>query len=370
MKKKTILIFHPALAPYRVDFFNSISKKFPTHFYFNHRNVPAQKFDQNYLQSQLLFRPNFLDRGFNFWGRTIRFGIIKRIMQHNPQIIICTEFGQITIIVFLLKKILRQDFKLYTISDDSIDNSKSRTGIRSFLRNSITKNVDGVIYPSIDVGDWNRKNISKKIHALELPIIHSDEKFRIKLENSLNQAAINYKKYNLEGKKVMLFVGRLVEVKNVPVLINAISKIHDKSYVLVVVGDGPLANELKSMVANSNLVNQVVFTGRLEGKALYSWFILAQVLILPSTYEPFGAVVNEALLGGCFVLCSKLAGASSLINGLNGLLFNPYKEDELVEKISMVLKNIDPIQDTSIFLRPSKMPFTYRKKIEQLIDSL
>lgn len=369
LKQNKIIVFHPAIAPYRVDFFNELHLKFNVCFYFNHKNVMDQKFDQKYLQSQLLFTPLFLDKGFNIKGRTIQFGIVNRIIKQKPNVVICSEFSQITIVSIILKKILGFRFSLYTICDDSIDNSKSRKGLRALLRNFISKNIDGVIYASREVGVWNRNHISNKINALELPIIHSDEKFRNKINNSLYQAKKNIDIFKLTGKKILLFVGRLVDVKNIPLLLNTISEVDD-DFVLIIVGGGQLEDELKSIVKRKKIENKVLFVGRLEVDALYSWFALAHVLILSSTYEPFGAVVNEALLGGCFVICSELAGASSLINDTNGHIFNPYDKQALIEKIKLVSDIIEALENKNIQLRKSKMPFTFQEKIDRLIKNL
>ena len=58
------IIFHPALAPYRVDFFNSLSEAFDAEVYFEFSNPLEQSFDQQALQDRLRFKPHFLRPGF------------------------------------------------------------------------------------------------------------------------------------------------------------------------------------------------------------------------------------------------------------------------------------------------------------------
>ena len=128
--KKKVLIFHPALAPYRIDFFNALEKKFNTSFYFNFINVSDQKFDQELLRSKSLFKINYLTKGFEFLDRSFRFGILKIIKTENPTIVICSEFGAITMITYLYKKLFNKQYKMYTISDDSVDTSSKRKGGR------------------------------------------------------------------------------------------------------------------------------------------------------------------------------------------------------------------------------------------------
>ncbi|MDP4289949.1 MAG: glycosyltransferase family 4 protein [Bacteroidota bacterium] len=368
--KKKLLVFHMALAPYRVDFFNALDKEFDASFYFSLSNVPDQDFDQDVIKKKCTFKSNYLSKGVELFGRSFIAGVHGIIKKEQPDIILCNEYSPVTFIAFLYKIVERKTVRLYTISDDSIDNSKSRKGIRALIRNMITKNIDGVIFPSTKVGEWFKKNISEKPKILELPIIHNDTVFRDALGESLSLANDNIRIFNLKGKKVILFVGRLVSVKNLPFLLEAMCQIKDTGWILVIVGDGVMMNDLKYMAINLGISRQVLFVGRKEGLELYAWYTLAQILVLQSTSEKFGAVVNEALLGGCKVLCSELAGASSLINAENGILFNPFDKQEFLTCIETALEEAEPTPTEIHALRENRMPFPFHEKINTLIQNL
>ena len=370
MINKKVLIFHPSLAPYRVDFFNKISENFDSKFFFESRNVRDQKFDQQELISLCNFNINYLDNGFEFLNRSFRFGHLFAINNFKPQLVICSEYSLGTLMTIINKFFFRKKYKIIIMSDDSIDNSIKRRGLRKVFRNYFSKIVDGIILPSDEVCDWHKNNIDKTQKLFNLPIIHSDEVFRKKVFCSLKISLINFEKYNLKDKKIIIFVGRLVEVKNIDLLIKAFSKLDNSNCVLVIVGEGTQHKKLINLVKKLNIFDKTIFTGRLEGLELYSWFLISQLFVLPSTFEPFGAVINEALLSGCEVLCSDKAGASSLINKHNGLLFNPYSVDDLAEKIKFKLKNIPPLQKNEIKLKENKMPFTFDEKIDLLIKNL
>lgn len=74
--------------------------------------------------------------------------------------------------------------------------------------------------------------------------------------------------------------------------------------------------------------DRVVFAGFYSGIDLYAWYDMANYFVLPSRYEPFGAVVNESLIYGCPVIASKYIGAIDFINSDNGQLFDPLNETE------------------------------------------
>lgn len=368
--KKKILIFHTALAPYRVDFFNAIDREFDASFYFSLVNVPSQKFNQDAIKEKCTFRSNYILKGFNIHKYLIRTEVFQVIKKEKPDIILCNEYGPVTILVFLYKVLFNKNFKVYTISDDSIEVSKSRKGLRSFLRTVISSNIAGVIFTSEQVGQWYRKNISSRPKVLELPIIHKDEVFREALSKSIGVANQNIKKYNLQGKKIILYVGRLVTVKNLSLLLKVVAKLKGDDWVLVLVGDGLLKNHLKAETQELNLNDKILFIGRKESDELISWYTIAQIFVLPSIYEPFGAVVNEALLGGCNVLCSDIAGASSIINKENGKLFSPYNERELLEGLEAMMSEVVKTAKSIDSIRDNKMPFTFNEKIDTLIKNL
>jgi glycosyltransferase involved in cell wall biosynthesis len=370
MEVKKVLVFHPALAPYRVDFFNAVHNFFEASFYFSLKNVSDQKFDQENLKSKCNFKCNYLNSGFEFLGRSIRFGVFKIIRLEKPDIIVCAEYGQITLLVFLYNKIFNKSIKVYSMSDDSMDNSIKRSGIRLFLRNVISRNIEGVIFASEEVATWFQQNVSKKVKALSIPIIHSELMLNHVYQESIETANHNIQNYNLAEKKLILFVGRLVEVKNLFFLIKCFSNLKNGDARLVLVGEGDLGLCLKTYAKELGVEQKIIFIGRKETADLYNWYTFSQLFVLTSTYEPFGAVVNEALVGGCFVLCSKLAGASSLINESNGVLFDPYDEIDFTSKLNSALENVKPLKEPIVNLRTNKMFFTFEEKISALFQEL
>ena len=79
---------------------------------------------------------------------------------------------------------------------------------------------------------------------------------------------------------------------------------------------------------------------------LPKYYALADVLILPSFEEVWGLVVNEALAGGLYVLCSNRAGAAYDViqEGWNGVLFDPHDVDRLATLIQQTKKQIGGIR--------------------------
>jgi hypothetical protein len=124
--KQKILIFHPALAPYRIDLFNELNKEFEANIYFFRKNLLSQQFDTSSIIDQLDFTPEFLTKGINFIfkSRMIRFGYVNKIRLHKPDIIVCSEFNIMTFLSAVFAKTFYPKTKIYTLCDDSIDVAK------------------------------------------------------------------------------------------------------------------------------------------------------------------------------------------------------------------------------------------------------
>jgi glycosyltransferase involved in cell wall biosynthesis len=133
--------------------------------------------------------------------------------------------------------------------------------------------------------------------------------------------------------KYFLFVGRLAPEKNVTGLLREWISYRESggNLPLVLAGDGPEAGTLQNIARESRFGEDVYFAGHKSSRDLLPYFSFATCLVLPSTREPWGLVVNEAMAAALPVVVSKRCGcAEDLVeNGLNGLLFNPERQGEL-----------------------------------------
>lgn len=335
MKKKAI-IFHRAIAPYRIDFFNSLSDSLDAEFYFEFGNALEQSFKQENLTSRLNFTPKYLKER-NGLLKNIHFEIFPILNKYKPQIIFCSEFNLMGLLLVLYKLLFNREVKIISICDDNVDIAKKTRGIKKYFRNFLIQQFSHIILVSPDSVRWYEKNVSK-VHNkfIFFPIVQEDNYFRHKLEEAYSLSLEYRKEYALNDTINILFVGRLIDIKNLPLLINAFSEIDNPNARLIFVGEGNQEKELKIFCEKNGLLDRIIFAGKQENERLFAWYNIGDIFVLPSYYERFGAVVNEALLAGCFTLCSSVAGASCLIkDGDNGFVFDPQYKEELI----LCLKN-------------------------------
>jgi glycosyltransferase involved in cell wall biosynthesis len=133
------------------------------------------------------------------------------------------------------------------------------------------------------------------------------------------------------GPLTVLFVGRLVDAKNLSRLLEAFARagLGADEAVLDVCGSGPLEPELRA--AAERLGVGARFRGHVAPAELPEIYAAADAFALVSTLEPFGVAVREAVAAGLPVICSRAAGAAGdlAIDGRNALLVDPESVDEI-----------------------------------------
>ena len=137
-----------------------------------------------------------------------------------------------------------------------------------------------------------------------------------------------------------LFLGRLSSEKGILTLINAFMKIKSKNVKFLIVGEGPMRNQLERQAKADSRIR---FTGYLSGNALKETTRNALAVILPSEwYENAPISVLEAFALGKPVVGSRIGGIPEMIDeGVNGYLFEPGNVDDLRENIEFLLSMPD-----------------------------
>lgn len=147
--------------------------------------------------------------------------------------------------------------------------------------------------------------------------------------SSIDTAALDAfrQEHGLEAsRRRLLYSGRLVGVKRVDLLIDAFAAIADErpEWDLAIAGDGVLRGELEARVPEG-LRDRVRWLGFCQMDAMRLVYHASDVLVLPSDFDPWGVVVNEAMAAGLPVVASDVVGAAHELvhEGESGRLFPP-----------------------------------------------
>ncbi|OWK29106.1 glycosyltransferase family 4 protein [Sphingomonas mucosissima] len=127
---------------------------------------------------------------------------------------------------------------------------------------------------------------------------------------------------------------------------------------LMVIGDGPLRQELRDLAASLGVGERVELPGAVDEAALARAYAQARVFALPSSKEGFGIVYLEAWARGLPVIGSRFGGAGEVItDGVDGFTVDPEDGRALVAAFGQLLR--DPAL-------ASRMGATGRRKVEEL----
>lgn len=361
--KKKLLIFHPTIAPYRIDFFNDLYKAFDTRVCLQYWNLRDQTFDYEKIYAQFAFKPYYLKEVLKLGTRSIWGGIWKHLDEFNPDVVLVSEYGITALMVLLHRFLKRKLYKVVSICDDSYNmlaDKNEFSALHRMARRIVVPRLDDLVLVEPKAEEWYQQHYGK---GFCFPIIKKEEAARADYARVMEQSAQLRKEYTLDDKKVFLFVGRLVDLKNVDTAIRAFSRLEQSRHAFVVVGDGPKSEEWEALARD--LKANVLFVGRLEGDALNVWYNVADIFVLPSYQEAFGAVTNEALLAGCYALVSNIAGSSCLIEeGVNGYTFSPMDVDELSDCMVKATKFALGYEDNGLKKNQMIVPYeSYMKKL-------
>lgn len=176
-----------------------------------------------------------------------------------------------------------------------------------------------------------------------------------------------------KGVKRFVFVGSLFELKNVDVTIMALKKaMVGNDYVFDIVGDGAESGNIRRLVAELDMNNQVIFHGHLKRDHAQQIVRNADCFIMVSSREAFGLAYVEAMAKGCVVVGTKGQGIDGIItHGENGFLCKARDVDELAALIKQIVKMTPKgLQQISKASVSTAANLTDRKVAENYINSI
>jgi len=154
-------------------------------------------------------------------------------------------------------------------------------------------------------------------------------------------------KYQLEGRRVIVCVARLVHRKGQDQLIKALPSILEKfpDAILLIVGQGPIEQMLRNSARQLGVTHKVIFTGRVPHGDLADYICLGEVFAMPVRSRFFGFEVEglgiaylEASACGLPVVVGNSGGATdAVIDQVTGLLVDGTNVNEITDAICRLL---------------------------------
>ena len=169
-------------------------------------------------------------------------------------------------------------------------------------------------------------------------------------------------KYGLEGKRVIIHVGRVSYEKDIDMVIRAMRHVDAH---LLIVGKGPAKDDLEELVKSLRLEDKITFTGFVSDEDLPRFYNMGDVVVSASKFETQGLTILEAMATGKPVACRNGRAFAEIVkDGVNGYLFDD--DDECVRAIERCLDAPEDVRRASF---ETAMENSRAKSIERYVKA-
>lgn len=263
--------------------------------------------------------------------------LFYQLWRWKPDAVISPEFGALALICVSYAKLYK--IPLIWFGDVAFEGGYG-TSIHVHLhrRYSVTKMMDAYcVYGKSS--EYYLRSLNAPPEAIFwAPIAPDPNQFSQKSDEEKGKIKA---KFGL-NKFTFVYSGQIIERKGLLELfdawVNMPQDFHNQAE-LIVIGSGPLEKKLKEIIAENEIKN-VKMIPAVKASELTDYYNASDIYILPSRNDMWGAVVNEAMMCGMPVLCSINAGARELIiEGENGLTFDPYEPEDIKRAFFWALEN-------------------------------
>jgi glycosyltransferase involved in cell wall biosynthesis len=131
-----------------------------------------------------------------------------------------------------------------------------------------------------------------------------------------------HKPLQVHKEKIILYLGKIDKIKQVPLLLGAWKQINHDGWKLILAGDGSDYDYCLNYVKEINLTDYE-FLGYVTNEEKWSLYSKAKIFAFPSLYEGFGIVLLEALNEGCIPVVNDLPPMNEIVKLENGFITAP-----------------------------------------------
>ncbi len=319
---------------YRVKAFETLAARLSTRFFF------FSKGDESYQRGVAHHHGKFQQTRLIGFAIMPKFracpGLIARLLMGRYDLVIKCINGRFALpISYLCARVRRKPFILWTglwmVPRTVVHRSLA------FIVRHIYHNADAIVGYGPHVKEFLISQGVKSERIFLAPQAQDNDFFSAPIP--MQDIERFRRQHRITTNAIALFVGRIEREKGVEVLAHAWRKLVAIDVTLLVVGDGPLLQAVRSIMQEG--VNPIVVVGPLDRCALRVVYAASDVLILPSittdTFkEPWGFVINEAMAQNMAIIASDAVGAARsglVIDGENGLVIPERDVDRLAGAI-------------------------------------
>lgn len=282
-----------------------------------------------------------LNRGF--W-RHVNPGITPALVRGRyDAVIFMTGWGSFTALLGMLTcRLFRIPFFLYGDSSFPPPEHSARARIRARLMRILFSITTGFMTSGVLNAEYYRHYDADPRRFFLLPWAIDNERFAREGTLAPGEREALRARYGIAADDVVfLFSAKLVERKDPFALLKAYERMrHRERAAVVFMGDGVLRESLERY-AREHALGGAHFIGFVNQAAIPKHYAMADVFVLPSTYEPRGAVINEAMAVGLPVVVTDRCGSLGdiVLGGDNAFVYPAGDAEALAKIMDRLTKN-------------------------------
>lgn len=382
MNKFKIILLHNIISPYKTLLFNSLEQILGGNLKVLYWAETASNREWRIDTNELKFPFEVMFKGKIDDTSSIKLAIetYKKLNLYNPEVVIIGGYDRLACwaALFWAKKHKRK--AIVMIESHYLD--RPRSVIKESVKKLFISRCNAILAAGTRHRDYvirlgaKSENIfiMKGVGGVNLSLYQTavleGRKNKIELCNKLGFPCRNY----------FLYVGRFSPEKNLLFLLKTYKRLKNKErtddWGLILVGDGPQRKEIESFIKDNGIKN-VFFPGFIQKEKLPYFYAISDVFVLPSISEPWGLVVDEAMVSGLPVLVSNQCGCYPDIvrDGINGFSFDPFNENELFGFMKDIVKgkyDLEAMGKASLKIikeyTPEKVAEIFKKAINFVIE--
>lgn len=324
------------LAPYRIGLFESLARKVDELTVVlmagGHDNrlweIPEHTFAKTVLRGLHISVPGF-EEPFH-----LNTGVWSALDRIDPDVVISGGYTLANISAYLF---CRRRRKLHVSWGElTLMDGAHKSPARRLLRRWLISRSDAIIASSTVAKTAFEHYGARRDRAL-LSVMPIDvDAFRTRADAFRNSHEYSLLRAQYGDGPCLISVGRLVDIKGYPELFAMYRQLlqHFPRATLLIAGEGAGRDEYESIVAQARWT-RVHFLGFLQAAALIKYLCISDLFIFHTRYDPFGAVLSEAMACGTRVVSSIHAAATHDLveDGVSGYVIDPSAIPEAVAKI-------------------------------------
>ena len=262
-------------------------------------------------------------------------------------------------------------FSTDTSSIEPRNKKRWKTWLKKLLLPAIYSLADSVLVSSTP-GKQVVSSLGIPDRRITLTPFVVDNHWWISQASQVDVKAVRQQLHIPETATVLLFCAKLQPWKRPQDVLAAFAQANVPNSYLIFAGEGVLRSELSKEAGLSGVKDKVQFLGFVNQSELPAVYSCADLFILPSDYEPFGVVVNEAMLCGCPVIVSDQVGSGyDLVqHGKNGFIYPCGNVDQLASILKEILPDWSRLQEMGTAATERMNSWSPQENVEAIVTAL